>query len=172
MHNKNRIFSFAFWQRYFQFYIILSWLLGLFVGLHIFPSLFLSQDHKLQLNVSVQQNFLLLLVFSCAPIAVTHLCIRHNAANLLPIFCLIKSTLLGFSLFLLKIRFASGAWLAAILFLFTDVVNSSLLLWFWLKNKSRDRDTLRKHTAIYIVALIIVCFIDRFVIAPFILKII
>lgn len=172
LHNKNRIFSFLIGQQIFRFYIILAWLLGLFVGLHIFPSLFLPQNRQLQIYVTPQQDFLLLLVFSYVPMAVTHICIHRKIVHLLPIVCLLKSSFFGFSLFLLRIRFTSGAWLAAILLLFTDIVNASLLLWFCLKRGANDENTLRKDTAIYIVALLISCSFDRLVLAPFILKII
>ncbi len=153
-----------------QFYIILAWCFGLFLGLHIIPAVLFANNRMLLANISYERNYSFLFLVSFVYIWASHYSIRHNKMFILPILCLVKATLLGFSIFLIGCRFSSGGWLALLLFLFSDIVSACLFLWFWLQKGTGYRNDLRKNTIILCIILLAAISIDRFILTPFLYK--
>ena len=170
LYTKGAILNVLSPRRIIRFYIILAWVFGLFMGLHIIPRLFPASNCQLNLYAPLKQGFPLPLVLSFLLISATHICLYYNKSGFLLLLCLLKSVLFGFSLFLVSNSFASGAWLAVILFLFTDMMNVCLLLWFWLRHSVHGTDHLFKDTSIYIGALIVASSFDHFSLTPFLQK--
>ena len=172
LYAKRLILNMVFNHRNLQFYIILSWCFGLYLGLHIIPLTFPQPNLTLHDGFSGHLHLLSLLLTTFIPFTLTHICIQCKKKGILPILCFLKATFFGFSLFIMRICFSSGAWLAAILFLFTDLVNICLLLWFWLRQGKSNTITVRKDTIIFSTILIFACFFDHFAISPFLQRII
>ena len=166
---KNALLKKALLSRSLQFYIILTWVLGIFMGLHIIPMLTGDICWKLADNILSHRHFAFLLVSGFVPIALSVLCVLQSKANMLPVLCFIKSVFFGFSISLVASRFSSGTWLAKILYLFTDSVNVCLLLWFWLR-QGITKHYIRRDAIILTAVHIFCCTFDCFVLSPFILR--
>lgn len=172
LRTKRAILNMVFSHCDLRFYIILSWCIGLILGLHIIPLSFHRLNLALHSDYSGHRHFLSLLLTSFIPLMLTFFCIQFKKVYILPILCFLKATFFGFSLFLMRVYFSSGAWLAAILFLFTDLVNVCLLLWFWLRQGKSSTVTVRKDTIILSAILICTCCFDHFAISPFLQRVI
>lgn len=172
LYAKRSIWNMVFNHRNLQFYIILSWCFGLYLGLHIIPSSFSQWSLTLHNGFTGHLHLLSSLLTAFIPFMLTLICIQRRKRVGLPILCFLKATFFGFSLFIMRICFSSGAWLSAILFLFTDLVNICLLLWFWLRQGKSNTITVRKDTIIFSTILIFACFFDHFAISPFLQRII
>ena len=171
LHTKRAILNVLSPRCNIRFYVILAWLFGLLVGLHIIPSLFPTSNWQLNLKAPLKQSFPLPLALSFLLISATLICLHCNKLFFLPMLCLLRSVFFGFSLFLVSNCFASGAWLAVVLYLFSDAINICLLLWFWLRHSVHKNYHLSKDTAIYIGAVIVAASFDYFFLTPFLQKI-
>lgn len=151
-----------------QFYIISCWCIGIFLGLHIIPSYLFVESWIIHLQAN--QNFLLLLILSLLPIILTWLLIRFHLVQLLPLLCLLRAAVYGFSLAVIFFSFSGGAWLARILFLYTDTLNACLLLWFWLSSSNQSTARTQKNALIIALIAVFNCCIDHFILTPFLQK--
>ncbi len=170
MHNKRTFINLQNIIMSKQFYIILAWCFGLLLGLHIIPLIVCANNRLIHANFSFERNYSFLLLSTFVLISASHFCMRHEKMFIIPIFCLIKATLFGFSIFLIGHRFPSGAWLALLLFLFSDIVSACLLLWFWLQKGRGNKNHLRKKTIFLCTIFLATIFIDRFILTPFLYK--
>lgn len=171
MRTKEAILHTISLRRHIRFYIILTWVLGVFVGLHIIPRLFPASNCQLNLSVPLDHSPAWQTGFSLMLISATVISLYYRKQCILLLLCIFKSILFGFSLFLIGEAFGSGAWIAVILFLFTDVINICLLLWFWLKHRIYTSDHFFKDIAIYLVALSIAALFERIFLTPVVQKI-
>lgn len=171
MRTKVTILNVFYNLNSFRVYLIFTWVFGLLMGLHIFPRLLADLDCQLLFTISAQRRFPLLCITSLLPFAVTHVCLCLRKQYFLLVLCALKSSLFGFALFILYSNFLSGTWLAVFLYIFSDIVNNCLLLWFWLNQARYGGGIRRLDTAIYIAIQFSACVFDELLVTPVIHKI-
>ena len=171
MHTTSRL-ALCFLKRCdHSFYIIFVWILGIFLGLHIIPIFAPVDRHAVSIYVPIHRSLLLLSAVSFLPLTLTQYVIRRRKAFLMFLLCFVIAMLFGYALYIIRIRFASGAWLALFLFLFPNLVNNTVLLWHWFRAGECSRKSLRTSTTIGIgILLLSICF-DYYILTPFLSKI-
>ena len=157
-------------HNHLQFYIIFSWLTGLLLGLHIIPGIAGVVSWNPVNDEIYIRHFLSLLIVGYIPIGLSVLLIVRYRLTWIPILCFLKSLLFGFSLHLLVICFSSGAWLGRILYLFADSINTCMLLWFWLRQGSKQQENTCRDAVILSCTHICCCIFESFVLSPFLLN--
>lgn len=153
-----------------QFYIIISWTIGFYIGLHIFSQSFdeLVWKPALQKPIPLAVRIFLL---SFVPIVLTAAYRKQKKTPAIILICFFRSILFGISLSLVSEQFRSGIWLAMSLLLFSDIVSVCLLLWFCLRQGRMTDCAVRRYLYIICGALVVVSLVDAFVIAPFLQRI-
>lgn len=153
-----------------RFYIILSWLVGLILGLHIIPALTMPAGAFAKPLVSDVRHFPLWWLFSILPLVLAIIFVQIRKPHSIPFLCLAKSLLLGFSLFILSEQFPFGTWLAALLFIFPDIISGCLLLWFSLRQGTTKQPCFSLDVAVILfIQTAALCF-DVYLIAPLLQK--
>ena len=153
-----------------QFYIIISWAIGLFIGLHIFSHVF----DEIVWKPVMQKSIPLIIrtyLFAVAPFVLIAVCRRRQNVPAIISICFLRSVLFGFAISLVSKQYHSGTWLAIVLTLFSDLFAVCLLLWFLLRQGSITDRNIRRYLYVICSILLVVCFVDAFVIAPFLQRI-
>lgn len=153
-----------------HFYIIFTWLCGLILGLHIIPAVMVKLKTLSTVHIPELLHFPTWWLASVLSLLLAIVLVRVKKWFALPFLCLAKSLLLGFSLYILSMLFPSGTWLAALLFVFPDIVNGCLLLWFSLRQGERKQTRfLSDAVTVLLIQAAAICF-DLYFIAPFLQK--
>ena len=100
-----------------QFYIIISWAIGLFIGLHIFSHVF----DEIVWKPVMQKSIPLIIrtyLFAVAPFVLTAICRRRQNVPAIISICFLRSVLFGFAISFVSEQYHSGTWLAIFMTLF------------------------------------------------------
>lgn len=147
--------------------LALSFLSGLFFGIHLFFSADTSFDSLMPGALTSPVSIVDLLIPFALPFlfsaAAVYLCIP---GLILPVSFL-KSAIYGFLSCGISYSFGSSGWLVLLLFLFSDICFLPLLYLYWIRHISAQRLFSLIETGLFFAGAILISGIDYYVIFPF-----
>ena len=134
------------------------WMSGLFVGV-VFANLCEAQLSSLvYLAASQPLSLAVHLIFVLLPFILCFTAIHFRAFYFVYPVSAFRAFLLGYCLAGVRVAFGDAAWLARLLFLFTDFFSSQVYLWFLCRCISQGKRCSSKDCFIAFSVLIIVAF--------------
>lgn len=151
--------------------LCISWCLGIFIGLHIAST---SQTQFYMVYIAAVRKpagFVGLAAVFFLPFLGSLIVLRYRKNWLLYPFCFCKALIFSVHFFLVSYIFGAGAWLVCLLFLFSEICSSVLLLVFWMITIKSDAVVRRQNCIIYLVLSTVALLLDLNIISAFLVSI-
>lgn len=151
--------------------LLAVWFAGLSLGFSAARSygdtLVSCMSQAVQLPASMAVSFVVLF-----PLLVSALAVMTLGPYSLYVICFLRAFLLAIMLQTVGLTFQSGACLAAIFLMFSSLVFSPVLLWFWWRRLSLRMVCLKPDTVTCVVIGLLIGLMDHFFVSPFLMDIV
>lgn len=151
--------------------LLTVWFAGLSLGFSAARSygdtLVSCMSQAVLLPASMAASFVVLF-----PLLVSALAVMTLGPCSLYVICFLRAFLTGIMLGAVGVTFQSGACLAAILLMFSSLVFSPVLLWFWYRRLSLRLACLKPDMIACGVIGLLVALMDRLLVSPFLMDIV
>lgn len=145
--------------------LALFWFIGLLAGYTVATRISLS---VLMRTFSLERvSFLGLVLATIFPLAISAAALRSSAPLLILPIAFIKAFTFSFCASALSVVYADAGWLARWLYIFSDSIMVIFLLWFWVRNITKNTVIFRKDFASCLFAASLLVCIDYFIVSPF-----
>ena len=156
-------------RRFFAFYLILCWALGILTGAG-FAAANCDLYFSLMRGAVLQPVSIVgLLVSVFLPLFLTLFSFVSCRPAICLLVCFYKAVSYGFSGMLIVSLFSSAGWLIRMLFLFSDSIALTMLFWLWLRRCDDQNAYPGWDSYICLIVCIFAAGMDYLVISPFLM---
>ena len=150
-------------------WIILAvvWLIGLFVGMYLGSNADNSYFLLMRMALNTRVSIVGLLGISCLPFLLSAYAVYLGKPKLILLVCFCKAVLFTSCGYAVLISFGSAGWLIRLLLQFSDIVLLPLYCWFSIRHIHGKETTLKRDTAVCILAAACAGSIDYCLVSPF-----